>query len=282
MENIFINDQNKLEELIKRFKDDGVSNLQIVSDFDKTLTKVFIDGKKANSIIAVLRDQNYLTPDYSVRANALHDKYGPIENDYNIPLEERQKAMTEWWETHFKLLIECGLSKSDIEKVYQSNIVTLRDNHSEFFKLINDNNIPLTIITAGGLGGDIINMIFNGLGYWKDNISIIANSFIFDDNGKVIEIKKPIIQSLNKFDIIINDPVVFNKIKEKKNVIMLGDNIEDIGMVSHLDYDNIIKIGFLNEKVEENLDMYKKTFDVVIANDGSLEFVNSLLRSMTT
>ena len=95
MEDVIISDQNKLDELIKKFKDGGISNLQVISDFDKTLTKVFVDGKKANSIIAVLRDQNYLTPDYSAKANALHDKYGPIENDYNIPLTERQKAMTE-------------------------------------------------------------------------------------------------------------------------------------------------------------------------------------------
>jgi 5'-nucleotidase len=51
-------------------------------------------------------------------------------------------------------------------------------------------------------------------------------------------------------------------------------------MVSNLKYDNILKIGYLNEKVEENMENYKKVYDVLILNDGSLEFVNNLLQSL--
>ncbi len=61
---------------------------------------------------------------------------------------------------------------------------------------------------------------------------------------------------------------------------MLGDNLEDIGMVDGFEYDNLLKIGFLNENIEENLENYKKAFDIVILNDGSMEFVNNLLKEI--
>lgn len=51
-------------------------------------------------------------------------------------------------------------------------------------------------------------------------------------------------------------------------------------MVQGFDYENLIKIGFLNDKIGENLEYYKKNFDVVILNDGSLEFINSLLKDL--
>ncbi len=49
------------------------------------------------------------------KAHELFNKYNPIEIDPNIPLPEKRRAMQEWWEAHDKLLIESGLSKSDLK-----------------------------------------------------------------------------------------------------------------------------------------------------------------------
>jgi 5'-nucleotidase len=72
----------------------------------------------------------------------------------------------------------------------------------------------------------------------------------------------------------------YKKIKGRKNVILLGDNLEDAGMIKGFDFENLIKIGFLNEKVKENLKEYKKVYDVLITNDSSMEFVNELLKEI--
>ena len=48
-------------------------------------------------------------------------------------------------------------------------------------------------------------------------------------------------------------------------------------MIEGFPYDNLIKIGFLNENVEENLESYKKSYDVVILGDGDFGFVNELI-----
>jgi ATP-dependent Clp protease adapter protein ClpS len=51
-------------------------------------------------------------------------------------------------------------------------------------------------------------------------------------------------------------------------------------MIKGFDFENLIKIGFLNEKVKENLEEYKKVYDVLITNDSSMEFVNELLKEI--
>ena len=73
---IIIANQPLLAEKIQKFKAAGKNKFHIVSDFDKTLTKAFWNGQKHPSVIAILREEKYLTPDYADRANALFEKLG--------------------------------------------------------------------------------------------------------------------------------------------------------------------------------------------------------------
>jgi hypothetical protein len=114
--NVLIPNPEVLEQAKKEFKKGGAEKIHVLADFDRTLTTAFVDGKSIPSLISVLRDGNYLTPDYAGKANALFEKYHAIEIDSKIPLFEKKKAMLEWWKTHFALLVECGLNKSDLEK----------------------------------------------------------------------------------------------------------------------------------------------------------------------
>src|SRR3989344_7124306 len=108
MNSIVIN-QEGLEGLKKSIKEAGSRDLHILADFDRTMTKAFVNGESTPSLISILRDGNYLTPDYAERAQALYRKYHPIEIDPDIPLLDKKKTMEEWWLTHFDLLIESKL-----------------------------------------------------------------------------------------------------------------------------------------------------------------------------
>jgi len=280
IENIIVSNPTKLENLKKSISEDGIENFHVLTDFDRTLTTSSVNGKKIPSLISILRDGNYLTPDYAEKANQLYDKYYPIEVNPNISMAEKKKAMNEWWTTHFDLLIKSGLDKKDIEDVVKSKKIKFRDGFSDFINILKKNNIPLVIMSSCGLGGNAISMCLKQEGKLYNNIHIISNLCKWDENGNAVSFKKPIIHIMNKDETVIQKFPVFEIIKNRKNVLLLGDSLGDVGMVQGFDYNNLIKIGFLDENVEENLESFKANYDVLILNDSSMDYINKLLREV--
>jgi len=203
MDNVIIANPKKLKEKIGKLKKGGADKLHILSDFDMTLTKAFVDGEKVPSIISILRDGNYLTKDYAKKAHELFDKYHPIEIDLNIPLEERKRAMLEWWTRHFDLLIKSGLNKKDIEEAVKSEKIKLRRGVLGFIDLLNKFNVPLIILSSAGLGKESISMIIQREERIYENIHIISNSYKWDENGNAVGINEPIITVMNKSEIVV-------------------------------------------------------------------------------
>ena len=287
MENLEQNESKKSEVLIlnpelldkkiEKLKEGGLGALHVAADFDKTLTYAYLGDKKFPSIISLLRDGNHLTPDYAEKAHALFDHYHPTEIDLKIPKEKRMEAMGEWWSKHFQLLIDSGLNKKDLEDIVQSERIKFRSGIKELLENLNENDVPALVISSNGVG-DTIQMILEKEGLNFPNIHIITNTFQFDEDGKAIKPNEPTIHSMNKNEIAVKNYPVFDLIKNRKNVLLLGDSIDDLGMVEGFDYENLISIGFLNEEVEKNKDEYLKNFDALVTNDGGAEYVNELMR----
>jgi cytosolic 5'-nucleotidase 3 len=175
-------------------------------------------------------------------------------------------------------LKECGLTKDDLESIVKSNRIQFRDGYRFLFEFLQQYDIPCTIITSNGLGGDIIKMVFSRDGVDCEKINVLSNNIVWDENGKFLDILKPIIHVLNKDEVIIEDEKIKLQIKDKKNVILIGDGEGDLSMTSHIEFEDIIRVGFLNEKEEESMETFKKVFDIVVINDGSLEVVNEILK----
>jgi cytosolic 5'-nucleotidase 3 len=277
-----IPDPQKFEALQTAFKKAGANSIHVLSAFNQTLIKMFVNGQKVLSMIWVLRNEGYLTPDYPKKANELFDYYHAFEIDPNLSLAEKKLAMQEWWTKHFQLLIDSGLAKKDIEKSVTSSYIQLRDGAEEFFQILNNYHIPLIIMSSSGLDGEGIELFLKHQDINLSNVHIISNNFIWDEYGKMLGIKKPIITSLNKDETILQDFPIYNEVKGRKNVILLGDSPHDVEMVTGFTYDNLLKIGFLNEKIEENLEEFKKSFDVIILNDGDLGYTNKTLKVILT
>lgn len=274
---VIIANFEKLAIIEETIKVGGPDRLHVLADFDRTLTTAFVDGKSVPSLISVLRDGNYLTPEYAGKAHALANKYHPIEIDSQVPFEEKWAAMDAWWRAHSKLLIESGLKKSDLEKVAVSGSVHLRDGFTQFAEILRAHNIPLVIMSASGIGTESISLFLKHAEVLSDNVHIISNEYEWDEAGRAVAIREPIIHSLSKYETAIQNYPAFEVIKDKKNVILLGDSVDDMGMVKGFEYDNLITIGFLNDKGEENMEHYKKAFDIVLTGDTDMEYVNKLL-----
>jgi len=278
MENIIISDKNKYEEIIRNISAWGFPNLHILSDFDKTLTKEFIDWEKRPSLISVLRRQNILWEEYSKKAYELFDFYNPIEIDPNIDIEEKKIQMTIWWEKHLDLLVHSWLKRQDIDKAINSGIIKFREGVKDFLGKMQIENVPVIIISANGLWSDS-NYLFLEQN-WVDisNIKIISNSFIWDKNWLSIWYNKPVIHVFNKDETVLKSfPDIYDSIVSRKNVILLWDSLGDPGMIEWFDYDNLLKIWFLNDNIDELLEEYKKVYDIVIVWDGEFDFVNEII-----
>lgn len=281
MNNLIIPNAENLESLKQKFILKGTSQIHIIADFDKTLTySQNPQDKKIKSIISVLREENYLSPEYSTQAKALFEKYHPIEINANIPAEEMKTTMQKWWTSHNELLINSGLNKKNLEKIVDSGLIKLREGTKELFKYTNQNSIPLVIMSASGLG-DTIQMILEKEGILHNNIYIITNKFQWDAQGNATNHSSQAIHSMNKDETSIQDrPKIYEKIQNRKNVILLGDSLGDLKMTTGFNYNNLLKIGFLNPGEEQNEPQYKENFDLIITNDSSLEPLNKVLEKI--
>ncbi len=279
--NVIIPNPKEFEHLKTEFRKSGAEKIHILSDFDRTLTYGTFEGGKASSLMSILRNGDYLKEGYAEKAHALFDKYRPIETDPGISVEEKKRLMQEWWKAHYRLLIESGLSKSDLESVAEKIYVRIREGVSEFLDIIHEKNIPLVIFSASGCG-EVIPMLFRKMGKDYPNIFYVINIFNWDEEGKAVSVREPIIHSMNKDETVLKKfPSIFNSIKNRDNVVLLGDNVGDLGMIKGFDCENLLKIGFYNFPQEEPRHDYEEGFDVVLEGDGDFSFVSSLLRELT-
>jgi hypothetical protein len=88
-----------------------------------------------------------------------------------------------------------------------------------------------------------------------------------------------VVHSLNKREILVKDFPVFEQIKNRTNVLLIGDSAEDVGMVDGFPYSHLLKIGFLNDH-PERLENHKQVFDAIITKDGGIEFVAEIVRKI--
>ena len=67
----------------------------------------------------------------------------------------------------------------------------------------------------------------------------------------------------------------------RKNLIVMGDIIEDSKMPKDSEHENLLKIGFFNTtEGHATLEDFTKHFDLVISSDGSLCPVLYLLQNL--
>ncbi|MFA6547817.1 MAG: haloacid dehalogenase-like hydrolase [Candidatus Magasanikbacteria bacterium] len=272
-----ISNEQQLAEKIQKMAEGGSNKLHILSDFDKTITVVsYINGKPVGSLIGQLRVGGYLTPEYAPASFELFQKYAPFEHDQKISRPDRMKKMDEWWEEHSKLLIQCRLNKHDMDTVISAAHMKLRAGAETFFKLLHQYNVPIVIISGGP--AYMIEKMLERDGLLTDNVHIVANYYDFDQAGYMIGAKKPIIHSLNKYEIILREFPFFEQLKDRTNVMLLGDAIDDLGMIEGFDYKNLLNIAFVHK--EEDEQKFAQKFDVVFGGNDNFDFVNDILKQI--
>lgn len=249
------------KDTLKKFKNWSDESIHILTDFDRTITT-----GNSDSSWSILSKSNEVPKEYIKDRMELYNYYRPIEIDSTIDFETRNLLIQEWFIKHLELFIKYKMSEKVInEAINDPSVMTFRDGAKEFLEELYKRNIPVIIISAG-IGNFIKQfLIKNNCNF--NNIHIIAN-FIKFENGITVGFSEKIIHSFNKNEVSLENEIK-EKIINRPNVILLGDSISDIKMISEDKKENALKIGFLEEKIEENKKIFEEQFDVVCTNNTS-------------
>ncbi|XP_056634989.1 cytosolic 5'-nucleotidase 3-like [Diorhabda sublineata] len=261
----------KLEKLIK----DGISKVQVISDFDGTITKQHVNNKTQSHGYLILYQLPFFPPELPRRAFEIKQEYTRYLSEPNLEYSERLTRMSELWSKSIEVFNGFVITKNQLDDHCLNLGLQLRDNTKEFFNLLEEEEIPILLVSAGI--GDIIESTMRNEGVSNSKIEIAANYLNFDHEGRLNGLKTPPIHKLNKTD-CIKDKQFYNTLKEKGNVIVIGDQLGDAVMVEKLDNVNtVLKIGFFYGEPDSALPKWQDTFDIILKDDQSMNIPNAVL-----
>ncbi|CAL8108170.1 unnamed protein product [Calicophoron daubneyi] len=261
-----IYDQSRCADKLKKIALEGCDKLQIISDFDYTIS-VFREGHKqfmtTHESIEMHPKMRRSTID---KLRCLRAKYLPAETDASIPSDVVFSMLASWWHQSNEILSSEPITRKMISEVEQFAPIAIRKDFAPFVNYLHELEIPLTIFSAG-LGDVIAQLLRNAL-VPMDKISIISNFMLFNENGESYAFQEPTIHSHNKvFATLLhqNDSPDLNLPQlSRPNVILMGDSATDVSMSQGLKCDTLLQIGYLNNPTPEKLETYKRLFDIVL------------------
>lgn len=268
--------KNKTKDFLNKYNVNK-NNLYVVLDYDRTIT--LSNGSDSWDAVA---EEKIVGPEIKKEMEELYKKYRPIELSYDISIEEKEKAMMDWDVKCLNLFYKYGINKSLMLKSIRNSNTIFREGTKEFLEYLYKENIP-AIILSGGIG-NAINVLLEENNMLFNNITIISNYIDFEDDGKIKKINNnDIIHTLNK----TVDKHLTKELKEKiinrNNVILVGDLIEDSNMVKDDENNNVLKIVFLDDEIEKDIEQYKNEFDVVLTKkDASFKEILKVIKTKGT
>lgn len=166
---------------------------------------------------------------------------------------------------------EKGLNNEIVKEAVKNTNLELRNGAKEFLTKMHDINVPMIIISCSLKNVIKEYLEFNNCYY--NNVYIYSNYCDIEGNGKN-DIYEVTPHSKSK--------IIFSKelneiIRTKDYALLFGDIVDDINMVSKNKLNRTITVGFLDKKIEENIELYKSTFDIVLTDNSSFKEIENLI-----
>ncbi|XP_058532399.1 7-methylguanosine phosphate-specific 5'-nucleotidase [Ochotona princeps] len=274
---VLMRQPERVQEIVSALRRGGGDRLQVISDFDMTLSRFSYNGKRCPSSYNILDNSRIISEECRKELASLFHHYYPIEIDPHRTVKEKFPHMVEWWTKAHNLLCQQRIRKCQIAQVVRESTAVLREGYKMFFHTLYQDNIPLFIFSAGI--GDILEEIIRQMNVLHPNVHIVSNYMDFDEEGFLRGFKGQLIHTYNKNSSVCENSGYFQKLQGRTNILLLGDSMGDLTMAEGApDVQNILKIGFLNDKVEEQRERYLDAYDIVLERDETLDVVNGLLQ----
>ncbi|OMJ90370.1 hypothetical protein SteCoe_7286 [Stentor coeruleus] len=266
-EYFIIPNAESLKNKIELFRAAGIDNFQIVSDFDFTMTRSLVNGFQGKTSVTIAQNTSSSLERQQVISDLIN-YYTPIEINHQINEGVKAQYMKEWWAKSSAIIIQDKYDQKELEKVVDDSNVYLRYGIDNVMKICEDFNVPIYFVSAGL--GNVIDYFFRSLGF-RLNLKIFANYLDLDDEGKLTKLSEPAIVSVEKSKVL-------QGMKLKSHILLMGDMISDCTIVQEGNYEEIIRIGFVNNPDTANLNRYQENFDFLILNDGNMVAVEKILK----
>jgi len=204
--------------------------------------------------------------------------YEQLKIDNKLSANKKIAIMNEWYQKNIETLKEFKITEEIINfAAHNINIMEFREGAEYFLKILADKDIPVIIISAGV--GNIIKEFLIKHNCYYQNIYICSN-FLEYKNGIVSGVEdNNLIHPLNKNEVSLRADIK-RKIKSRNNILLLGNNIEDINMANR--NKTTYKLGFLDEKIDERLEDFKNNFDIICTNNTSYKEICEKINLFTS
>jgi len=277
--NVKMKDPAKVQYMLNDLVNGGLEKLQIVTDFDYTITKQKMEnGESVLTSFGMFNKCKSLPDSYIEEANNLYKKYRPIEIDPAVPLTEKIPAMIEWWDHSSEILKGFRFPRRELEEVASHFKNALRDGTHELFRELYTDNIPCLVFSAG-LGDSVISVLKHA-NVMHPNVKIISNFLSYKDDevlDGIVGVGGNLIHSFNKNETALPQEY-HDLIQNRDHIILMGDSLGDSSMADGVpSQSHCIKIGFLYDHAELSLPQYMERFDLVLIDDQTMNVTRNII-----
>ena len=268
--------------------DEGAAHLQLIIDFDRTLTT-------AASVSTYGVIDMCLSEASRAANSALFRRYYPIEHSQSLTSAEKAPHMEDWWEgAHDVFIADGGLTQTAVENsidsALQTGKVALRKDAESLLLLCVRAGLPVVVFTAG-MANVLQGVLQRKLGAENaGKLHVVGNFMRFHTSGALEGFSSPTIHTFCKNEgFCLRSSAAYDDLLGRRNVICVGDSLGDAGMADGLPHSSVLKIGFLNRNDDDQLESgssqrlaaYASSFDEVWDdNEFSLTMVHALLQSV--
>ncbi|XP_028931153.1 7-methylguanosine phosphate-specific 5'-nucleotidase isoform X1 [Ornithorhynchus anatinus] len=272
---VLMRNPQRVRDTIASLRSGGVDKLQVISDFDMTLSRFGFRGRRCPTSHNILDTSKVVSEVCQQQLKDLLHFYYPIEIDPNRTVDEKLPLMVDWWTKAHGLLCQQKIQQCQLAQIVRDSDVMLREGFETFFNTLHLSHVPLFIFSAGV--GDIVEEITRQAGVLHPNVQVVSNFMDFDEDGILWRFKDPLIHTYNKNSSVLEGSSA--QLQARPNVILLGDSMGDLTMADSVPGLSILlKIGFLNDKVEEQRERYLDAYDIVLEKDETLDVVIGILQ----
>lgn len=257
---------------LARLLSDGPNSLQLIVDFDRTLTT-----SKSESAYGVIEENQ--PDDVRKAARDLYHYYHAIEVDPKRSIAEKTPFMMEWYEKAHELLAHSKISKATMESACKDAPLSFRPEVAEVLRVAKRLDVPVMVFSAGI--ANVIRELFKQLlpaDCTGPHLHVVSNQIVWGEDGTIAGWEGDLIHMFNKNESHLRGSALYPELLRRRNVLLVGDSLGDVSMADGLPHENIVRIGIVNGDPAVYLQQYLKAFDAVVADGTSFAPVLDILQ----